>query len=112
MFRRCYDLAMPPIQIVARFLAWALPVVLIIVGISFINAVSGLTWTYDGDGTYTSGQSYDLVGPGTGLLCVGLAVLAALLIIEAYRPRVSGSTTIDSAPIDSAPIDSESTHDA
>ena len=88
---------MSPIQIIARLAAWALPVVLIITGISFINTVTGLTWTDDGDGTYTSGQPYDLVGPGTALLSVGLLVLAALLIIEAYRPRVSGSASTPDA---------------
>ena len=97
MFRRCYDSAMSPIQIVARIAAWALPVVLIIVGINFITTVTGFTWTADGNGTYSSGQPYDLVGPGTGLLCVGLLVLAALFIIEAYRPRPAGSEASGSA---------------
>ena len=96
MFRRCYAAAMSPIQIIARIAAWALSVVLIITGINFITTVTGVKWTPNGDGSQ-SGESYDLVAPGTGLLCVGLLVLAALLIIEAYRPRVSGSASTPDA---------------
>ena len=96
MFRRCYAAAMSPIQIIARLAAWALPVVLIITGISFITTVTGVKWTDDGNGGQ-SGEPYDIVGVGTGLLCVGLLALAALLIIEAYRPRVSGSASTPDA---------------
>ena len=96
MFRRCYAAAMSPIQIVARMAAWALSVVLIITGINFITTVTGVKWTPNGDGSQ-SGESYDIVGVGTALLSVGLLVLAALLIIEAYRPRVSGSASTPDA---------------
>ena len=75
-------------QVLARVGAWALAIVTIITGISFINAVEGVKWSSNGDGTQT-GQSYDIVGVGTGLLCVGLLILAALLIVEAYGPKVT-----------------------
>ena len=75
-------------QVLARVGAWVLAIVTIITGISFINAVEGVKWSPNGDGTQT-GQSYDIVGVGTGLLCVGLLILAALLIVEAYGPKVT-----------------------
>lgn len=87
---------MSPIQIVARIAVWALPVVLIITGINFITTVTGVKWTPNGEGA-PSGEPYDIVGVGTALLSVGLLVLAALLIIEAYRPRVSGSASTPDA---------------
>ena len=87
---------MSPIQIVARIAVWALPVVLIITGINFITTVTGVKWTPNGDGS-PSGESYDIVGVGTGLLCVGILILAALLVVEAYRPRVNGSASTPDA---------------
>ena len=75
-------------QVLARVGAWVLAIVTIITGISFINAVEGVKWSPNGDGTQT-GQPYDIVGVGTCLLCVGLLILAALLIVEAYGPKVT-----------------------
>ena len=87
---------MSPIQVIARLAVWALALVLIITGIGFITTVTGVKWTDDGNGGQ-SGEPYDIVGVGTALLSVGLLVLAALLIIEAYRPRVSGSASTPDA---------------
>jgi len=87
---------MSPIQVIARLAVWALALVLIITGIGFITTVTGVKWTPDGEGG-SYGEPYDIVGVGTALLSVGLLVLAALLIIEAYRPRVSGSASTPDA---------------
>jgi hypothetical protein len=83
-------MSLSPRQILARIGAWGLSLTLIITGIAFITTVTAYRWTPAGDGSF-DGQPYDIVGVGTGLLCVGLLVLAALLIIEGYRPRSSGS---------------------
>jgi formate hydrogenlyase subunit 3/multisubunit Na+/H+ antiporter MnhD subunit len=87
---------MTPRQLVATIAVWALALVLIITGISFITTVTGVKWTDNGDGS-SNGEPYDIVGVGTGLLCVGFLVLATLLILEAYRPRVSGSASTPDA---------------
>lgn len=85
-----------PVAPLARIGAFALSVITIITGIAFITTVTAVKWTPNGDGSET-GEPYDIVGVGTGLLCVGLLVLAALLIIEGYRARPSGSASTPDA---------------
>ena len=87
---------MSPSQLLFRIGAWALALISIVTGIGFITTVTAVKWTPTGDGSET-GEPYDIVGVGTALLSVGLLVLAALLIIEAYRPRVSGSASTPDA---------------
>ena len=88
-------MTLSPTAIAARVGAWLIAVVTTIVGISLASAGTVIRWTSNGDGTET-GETIDVSGIGTGLLCVGLLVLAALLLLEGYGPkRVIGS---DSTP--------------
>jgi hypothetical protein len=69
----------------ARAIVWVLAVATVIVGIGLVSSVRVTVWTSEGEGVY-SGTDVDVSGVGTGLLCVGLLMLAAGLFLEAYGP--------------------------
>lgn len=96
-------MTLSPVAIAARVGAWLLALITTFTGIGFITTVTAVKWTSNGDGSDT-GEPYDIVGVGTGLLCVGLLVLAALLLLEGYGPKRSIGS--------GAAIDSGSTPDA
>lgn len=70
----------------ARIGVWLLAIVTSIVGLCLLNVRSVVVWTdQNGNPDVGSAEVVDVSGTGLALLCVGLVILAGVLVAEGYR---------------------------
>ena len=84
---------------IARVAVWLLALASIVTGASLVGQRSVLVWRdVAGSGDTASADIVDVTGLGTALLCVGVLVLAAALLVEGYRrPEIAPHSTTDAA---------------